>query len=575
MPVYLVMGALLMQSSTVSVNASSRPKCTVEGQVVNAASGAPLKRANLRLQPVIEGKDIRATRTTYTSSTDAEGKFVLQDVNPGTYMLRADRAGYIAQSYGSRSVSGIGSRLKLDPGQSMKDLQIKLVPQAMVFGKVIDDDGEAVAGVRIQMQRLMFFNGKKQWSPYANGTSQADGTFVLGGIPSGKYYLSAETFGDTGSYGEIESAAGKSGRESFLKTYFPNALDIASAAPLDIGAGAELRGVEIRMRRGRVYEIRGRVVNTTPVATPANVSLVISPKNSDRTVFDGRSQAFAGGKDLLFQFKNLLPGTYVIQSQFAQSVVTDPATGEAALGKGLTGRIEVTIGDANLNDVVFPLGTGVEIIGSIKTETDSSTQVQSQQTSQTPRSATIQLRATGGVHFAPPYAQASSEGNFRLHAVAPDVYRVTVYGNPDGTYVKAIRFGGQDITGKDLDLTSGGGGELEILLSPNPADISGIVRAENGEAVSGILVQLFLGDEVKATVNTDQYGAFHMSNLAPGDYWLYAWEDIEPGLSQEPSLRKAFESKATSIKLKEKSRESLEVKLIAKDLIEAEAAKIR
>jgi hypothetical protein len=195
MLIHLIVTALLAQS-----NPPSDPKCKLEGRVVSATTGAPLKHANLRLQPVFVG-GAPATRTSFSSSTDAEGTFVLQDVDPGVYTLRTERAGYVAQNYGARSASMGGTRLKLDAGQSMKDLLIKLVPQAMFFGKVIEDDGEPVPSARIQVQRWMFLNGKKQLQPTGSGTSQADGTFVIGNLAAGRYFISAELSRNT-NFGE-------------------------------------------------------------------------------------------------------------------------------------------------------------------------------------------------------------------------------------------------------------------------------------------------------------------------------------------------------------------------------------
>ena len=57
----------------------------------------------------------------------------------------------------------------------------------MIFGKVIDDDGEPVPGASIQCQRWVFINGKRQLRPLGYGSSQADGTFVIGGLAAGRF----------------------------------------------------------------------------------------------------------------------------------------------------------------------------------------------------------------------------------------------------------------------------------------------------------------------------------------------------------------------------------------------------
>jgi hypothetical protein len=566
--IHLLLTMFLAQAPQPAAD-QNMPTCTLEGQVFSASTGAPLKHATLRLNPIMQGITQQETRTAYTSSTDAEGKFVMQRVAAGTYTLRADRAGYIGQFYGARSASAAGPRLKLDDGQSMKDLVFKLVPQAMIFGKVIDDDGEPVASARIQLQRWAWVNGKKQLRPGGAGSSQADGTFVIGNLAAGRYYLSADATGNRMS-GVIEQEAGKTPADGFLMTYYPNVLDISSAAPIQVSAGAELRGVEIHLRRGRTYEIRGHVENNSGAPAPQNVNLILLPKTGDMTVFSARNQAFTQGRNLQFQFKNVLPGSYVIQTQFAQSSVTDPATGDATRSTQLTGRMEITVSDANIDKLVFPIGPGLEIVGHVTTEGNPPPQ-----SSQQPFSVSLRPPNQAVFYGPMPYGQASSEGNFRLHTVAPDVYEVFTYGNPDGTYVKSIRFAGQDVTGKTLDLTSGAGGDLEIVISPNAADVSGTVRNENGEAVSGVAIQIFRDDKMEQNHSTDQNGAFHFTSLAPGKYQIYAWEDIEAGMSQDPDFRKNFESKATTVKLEEKGHESVEVKLISKDAIETEAAKIR
>jgi hypothetical protein len=78
-----------------------------------------------------------------------------------------------------------------------------------------------------------------------------------------------------------------------------------------------------------------------------------------------------------------------------------------------------------------------------------------------------------------------------------------------------MRFGGQDVTRAPLDLTAGGGGSLEVVLSAKAADLSGSVLNEKGEPVQGVPVTLWpkIPDRGNATngiksANTDQNGSF-------------------------------------------------------------------
>ena len=74
---------------------------------------------------------------------------------------------------------------------------------------------------------------------------------------------------------------------------------------------------------------------------------------------------------------------------------------------------------------------------------------------------------------------------------------------------------------------------------------------------------------------SDTSGAFKMRSLAPGDYKVAAWEDVEAGMVLDPEFLKLFEPRAQSVSLRESSHESLELKMISKDDLDAEAAKLK
>ena len=60
----------------------------------------------------------------------------------------------------------------------------------------------------------------------------------------------------------------------------------------------------------------------------------------------------------------------------------------------------------------------------------------------------------------------------------------------------------------------------------------------------------------------DQNGHFMMRSIAPGDYKLFAWEDLEPGAYYDPDFTRKYEERATPVKISESTRLSLEVKVL-------------
>ena len=63
-------------------------KCSVEGTVINSATGEPVKKARVTLAPVGPPVDL------YATTTDSTGHFLIDEVDAGRYSLTASRVGY-------------------------------------------------------------------------------------------------------------------------------------------------------------------------------------------------------------------------------------------------------------------------------------------------------------------------------------------------------------------------------------------------------------------------------------------------------------------------------------------------
>jgi hypothetical protein len=70
-------------------------------------------------------------------------------------------------------------------------------------------------------------------------------------------------------------------------------------------------------------------------------------------------------------------------------------------------------------------------------------------------------------------------------------------------------------------------------------------------------------------VTTDQYGLFTVKNLDPGEYKVFAWEDVEAGAYMDPEFVKPMEGHGESVTIRESSRERLQLKLIPAETAQA------
>src|SRR6266849_6318615 len=125
-------------------------KCKVEGLVVKAATGEPLSKARVVLGKA-EGRE-----QPYVTVTEAGGRFTLKDIEPGRYRLWVERDGYVRQEYGQRSSSRPGSILSLERGQQLRDITLRMLPSAVIAGRVSDEDGEPLPHVSVQALRQTY-----------------------------------------------------------------------------------------------------------------------------------------------------------------------------------------------------------------------------------------------------------------------------------------------------------------------------------------------------------------------------------------------------------------------------------
>ena len=127
-----------------------------------------------------------------------------------------------------------------------------------------------------------------------------------------------------------------------------------------------------------------------------------------------------------------------------------------------------------------------------------------------------------------------------------------------------------------LDLSSGAGDLLLIEVSPDAGEISGVVRNAAGDPAAGATVQIWpAGGETARSVKSGVRGEFRVRSLPPGEYRVAAFQDLDDDLAQYPPFRAQFEGTAASVKIAEKARERVELSLIVREVIAAEAANLK
>ncbi|MEO8100418.1 MAG: carboxypeptidase-like regulatory domain-containing protein [Acidobacteriota bacterium] len=554
-------------------------KARVEG-IVTSLAGEPLARVQVRLAgqiSVTNGQIVQPTA--YSATSDDAGKFVIENIEPGkNFQLTATRTGFVTARYGARSANSPAVPLSLDAGQVMKGVQLVMTPQAVISGRVTDPNGDPIQNAQVSLMRRGYQRGARQLVTAGNGNTNDQGDYRVANLMPGRYYLMVQSRNLAGPSGGAAPATAP------IPTYYPNGTDPQSAAPLDLAAGQELRGLDVRLRQGKVYTLRGKAL-TTNGAPAVNARVLAMPKADEGNPL-AAVQALLGSltganptkPDGTFEIRGVSPGTYTLQSLSIDTGATRTA-----------GRMEVRVIDADVADLVLSVVPGPAVTGTVRLEEgdlkallpagDPNTSAQANTLNVSAANAGIQVTgariAVGLNELTPlpiggnPPATIKDDGTFVLEGVSPGKYQLTVAALPQNMYVKSARLGGTDVTRNGVDLTSGAGGSLEIVLSNKAADVTGAVRGEKGDSMVGVQVTLWTREAEPGTnangvkvATSDSTGGFSFKGLRPGIYYLAAWEDIDSGLSQARDFLTQFNNEVTKLELAESAHSAAEVKVV-------------
>src|SRR5262249_5381534 len=153
----------------------------------------------------------------------------------------------------------------------------------------------------------------------------------------------------------------------------------------------------------------------------------------------------------------------------------------------------------------------------------------------------------------------NGNSQFAVNDVIEGDYQVALSDLAAGTYIKSIRFGAADVLNGSLHIDPGANDRIEIVLAGNAGVVDGTVLDKNREPVPHAPVALVpdaahrqRGDLYRNTI-TDEFGKFHLQGIAPGDYSLFAWEDIEEGLWRDSDLIRRYEASGKAIRILEGS----------------------
>jgi len=237
--------------------------------------------------------------------------------------------------------------------------------------------------------------------------------------------------------------------DDYVNTYYPGTMDSATAAPVQVRSGVELRGIDIKMVKARVVRVRGAVTGIG-ARPPMGTFLFMTPKDRGWGGGMDTRQAMVDAKGT-FEFRGVTAGQYTLVARF------NVPDGQ------LTSVQTVNVSDQPVTGLQLVLKPGGAISGSVTIEEEEANQAKAEPRSM-PLTVHFQPVDQGGFGFGGGTAQVREDGTFTAKDVQPGRYRVMVYGGGAG-YLKSARLGAEDAM-TELEVPDGDvSGTLEIVMS--------------------------------------------------------------------------------------------------------------
>jgi hypothetical protein len=476
--------------------------------------------------------------------------------------LFAERTGFLEVD--KHSVRSDGRVLTLTAGQELKDLRIRLQAAAVVRGRVTDEDGDPMPNAQVSVQRQTFVSGRSRWEQAGAERTNDLGEYRVAGLPAGNYYVSVTPSPDFKSLIEVAGAAasaqqGKAGssREdkpamSYQITYYPGTGDRGQAAPIELHAGDDVP-VDFSLMPSPSLSIRGSVVNLPPRA-----SAMIGLQSRDNVFWNG-AEVHADGS---FVIRGVAPGAYTIVATVENGAVPMMARQPLQM---ISSSVE------GLRLVPHPGGW---IHGRLRLESKGAGRFDPSSIFLVLRSVDGDDEGLGAVATENGFsnlAHVAADGSFEWKSVPAGNYYVQFAGEGGANsdlFLKAIATGSRDAADSGISV-NGGVVVLDLVASANGAEVDGVVTDQKGDPVANAVIVAV--PEARWRDRTDRYrkvvsdqsGRFTLRGIAPGEYTLLAWENVEGEAYSNPEFLKKYERQGSALHLGEGDRKSVRVPVIA------------
>jgi protocatechuate 3,4-dioxygenase beta subunit len=573
------LGATLVHAQTASP-AMPEGANVLLGRVVEVGTGAPVGGALVTLVGHFDASGNPATPNlnllargpdgppSLSVMTTPDGYFVVRNLPAGLFTAATRAYGYMNHDFPPKV-------LEVRDGQRPTEVRLRVWKYAAFGGRVIDERGEPLAGMVVNALRRVTSGGGVLLRRAATGVTDDRGEYRLSQLEPGEYI--AGVLSTTTSLPESVAAAldpSAANRDSFqamrrklsqsgfsrtygcpqcisnsheghhlggfvlqrpgaplppapdgrplgfANTFHPGASSARDAAVIALGSGESRTGVDLSVQLAPSVTVAG--VLTGPDGPMTHVMLSLTPPGADLHDFEpgGVATAITDGGGA-FAFLGVAPGDYVLSSSLA--IVDNETAGE---GRPFWATQPLSVGDADVAGLSLTMQPGVPISGRVEFEG-----VTDVTNGPLPRQF-VSLQPIGAQTWRTIRAVVQPDGTFRSAGDPPGRYLINTAA-PPGSFWQATSLNGAPVLDEVIELGSAELSGLVLTFGQRTNRVSGRVSGGDGTPAPDAAVIVFPADSRAwregifsgrraRKVYATSAGAYDITTLAPGDYYLAA-----------------------------------------------------
>jgi hypothetical protein len=504
------------QSATTPQETSFR----VAGLLVSKTDGHPLAGAHVILANT---KDRPNTQSVTTSD---DGRFEFSGVPAGKFSLTGAKRGFIFAGYDQHDQ--YATAIVTGAGVDTENLVLKLSPQALIGGRVLDEASEPVRNASVTLYRDNHLEGVHEIQTFRIAQTNDLGNFEVDEVAPGMYFLAvdAQPWYAIHPSGPAPASVDPAFDVSYPVTYYGDVMEPESASPITVRGGERL---QLDLHLNPVPSLH--LLLHVPASQPNQYSFAQLEHSSFNGSVPVRAATTGMSSSGTWEISGIPAGKYNVR---------------------LIGQ-----NGAQLN--------GIEVNGTNQEFDASSAEAL----------CTLNVTLTAGTQASAPFSvllrsrngpsatmkMADSKGQAKFENLAPGRYELEILSQGRAVGIAGISAEGGSISGRSITLAAGAAATVSLSLGTGNAEVQGIAKLA-GKPFAGAMVVLVPTNQdgnidLFRRDQSDLDGTFIFHNVLPGSYRVVAIEDGWDLDWSQPEVIAGYAKRGIPFQVADKAGQSL------------------